>query len=324
MTRGLIIGKFLPPHKGHLALIEFAAKQCDKLIVSMSDAADDPIDAALRLSWLKQLTTARVESLRDDFDRPELPLDARTKIWAAAITKAYGKIDKVFSSEEYGEPFAKNLGALHVSFDQSRKNIPVSGSLIRKSPFKYWDFIPKEVQPYFVKRICFYGPESTGKSTAAIRMAQHYNTVSVPEVARELLTTNNFTVDDIILIGKAQTQRVLEYTKLANKLLFCDTDLIVTQIYSQHYLGVVPDILHQLEKQLKYDQYFFCDIDMPWIEDGLRDLGHMRQDMRRVFMEELTKRGIDFTLLQGSFEQRERLIMQVLDKLFFDYPFLLT
>jgi len=133
------------------------------------------------------------------------------------------------------------------------------------------DYIPKEVQPYFVKRICFYGPESTGKSTAAVRMAEHYHTLSVPEVAREMLVTNNFTIDDIIRIGKAQTERVLECTRLANKLLFCDTDVIVTQIYSRHYLGVVPEICFEFERQVKYDKYFFFDIDVPWVEDRIAD-----------------------------------------------------
>jgi HTH-type transcriptional repressor of NAD biosynthesis genes len=315
MTRGLVIGKFLPPHKGHLALIEFAAKQCDELIVSMSDADNDPIDPTLRLGWLRQLTNARVENLKDDFDRPDLPLNARTKIWAAVITKAYGKIDKVFSSEGYGDPFAKNLGAVHVSFDIDRKAFPVSGSLIRQSPFRYWDLIPKEVQPYFVKRICFYGPESTGKSTAAIRMARHYNTVSVPEVAREMLVNNDFTIDDIIRIGKAQTERVLEYTRLANKILFCDTDVIVTQIYSRHYLGVVPEILYELEKKVTYHQYFFFDIDVPWVEDGLRDLAHQRESMRDIFLEELMNRRIDYVRVSGPFEHRDEIIRKEVDRM---------
>ena len=320
MTRGLVIGKFLPVHNGHLALISFAALQCDEVIVSMSDADTDPIDPGLRLEWLKQLTSSwknvKVFSLKDDFDRPDLPLQRRTKIWSDVITKAYGQIDKVFSSEEYGDWFAKNLGATNVEFDRERKSIPVSASLIRSNPFQYWDFIPGVVRPYFVKKICFYGPESTGKSTAAIRMAERYNTVSVPEVAREMLVTNDFTVDDIIAIGKAQTQRVLAYTKIANKLLFCDTDVIITQIYSKHYLNVVPEILYDLEKQIHYDHYFFMDIDVPWIEDGLRDLPHAREEMKIVFLEELNRRGISYTLVTGTFEQRERVIVSTIEDLF--------
>jgi len=319
MIRGLVIGKFLPVHRGHLALISFAARQCDEVIVSMSDADSDPIDPVLRLNWLKQLTAqwenVKVYSLKDDFDQPGLPLEQRTKIWANVITKAYGQIDKVFSSEEYGEWFAKNLGALNVEFDRERKLIPVSASLIRSKPFQYWDYIPEVVRPYFVKRICFYGPESTGKSTAAIKMAERYNTISVPEVAREMLVTNDFTVEDIIKIGKAQTERVLEYTKVANKLLFCDTDVIVTQIYSKHYLNVVPEVLYELEREVKYDKYFFFDIDVPWVEDGLRDLGHARESMKEIFLNELRKRKIDYTLLSGSFEERYLTMIKTIDDL---------
>lgn len=319
MIRGLVIGKFLPVHRGHLTLISFAARQCDEVIVSLSDADNDPIEVSLRLSWLRELTSpwpnVKVFSIKDDFDQPDLPLQTRTKTWAAVIKKTYGQIDKVFSSEEYGEPFAKNLGAIHVEFDRGRELIPVSASMIRQHPFRYWDFIPEVVRPYFVKRICFYGPESTGKSTAAIKMAERYDTLSVPEVAREMIVTNDFTVDDIIRIGKAQTERVLEYTKHANKLLFCDTDVIVTQIYSRHYLGVVPEILFDLEKQVRYEKYFFFDIDTPWAEDGLRDLGHRREEMRNIFLNELVKRKIEPVFVRGSFEERDQIIIKAIGSL---------
>lgn len=319
MIRGLVIGKFLPVHKGHLALISFAARQCDELIVSMSDAEHDPIDAQVRLGWLKKLTAfwpqVRIASLKDDFDRIDLPLSERTKVWAGVINKAYGRIDKVFSSEAYGGPFAKNLGAANVEFDRARQMFPVSATLIRKEPFQYWDFIPDEVRPYFVKRICFYGPESTGKSTAAMRMADRYKTAFVPEVAREMLITNKFTLEEIIRIGQAQTERVIELSKSANKIMFCDTDLIVTQIYSQRYLGMVPEILYQLEKQVAYDKHFFFDIDVPWIADGLRDLPDERGSMRQIFLEELSRRGIQPVMVRGSFEQRDEIIINETDKI---------
>jgi len=319
MIRGLIIGKFLPVHKGHLGLISFAARQCDELIVSMSDAPADPIGVKLRLAWLRKLTTfwpnVRVASLKDDFDRQDLPLQERTKIWARVINKTYGQIDKVFSSEAYGEWFARNLGAINVEFDRLRKMFPVSATLIRNEPFRHWDFIPDEVRPYFVKRVCFYGPESTGKSMAAVRMAERYNTVSVPEVAREMITSNKFTVEEIIRIGQAQTERVLEYSKIANKILFCDTDLIITQIYSRHYLGVVPEILVELEKKVSYDHYFFFDIDIPWIDDGLRDLKNERESMRAIFLNELNKRQIKYTLVNGSFEHRDQIVIDTINKI---------
>lgn len=55
MTRGLVIGKFMPIHNGHVALITFAASQCDELIVSMSYTLEDKINPDLRFEWIKEI-----------------------------------------------------------------------------------------------------------------------------------------------------------------------------------------------------------------------------------------------------------------------------
>lgn len=166
-----------------------------------------------------------------------------------------------------------------------------------------------------VKLVCFYGPESTGKSTMAKHFAQLYQTEFVPEVARELISSNDFSVDDIIKIGKVQTERVKEKLKTANKILFCDTDLITTQIYSKKYLGVVPEILFELEKEIHYDLYFLFDIDVPWIADGMRDLNNEREEMMKIFEEELIKRKITFIRVKGNWAEREAIIKNEIDKM---------
>lgn len=319
MKRGLVIGKFLPIHKGHIALINFAASQCDELIVSMSDQAGDPIDADIRFYWIREIfkdnDRIKPNKLVDNLDNDSMELNERTKVWAGLIRKHYPDVEILFSSESYGEPLAEHLGIEHRTFDTQRIKFPVAASSIRKHPFRYWDFIPEVVRPFFVKKICFYGPESTGKSSMAIKMAKKYNTEFVPEVAREMITKNDFTIDDIIRIGIAQTQRVIDKTKVADKLLFCDTDLITTQIYSRHYLHVIPPILTQLEKHVSYDLYFLMDIDVPWIADGLRDLGNRREEMLDIFKNEMTSRNISYILIQGNSDERELKIIQEIDKL---------
>lgn len=166
-----------------------------------------------------------------------------------------------------------------------------------------------------VRKICFYGPESTGKSTLARQMAQHYHTEFVPEVSREIITSNDFTVQDIIVIGKAQTERVLAKERIANRLLFCDTDLITTQIYSRHYLGVIPQVLYELEAMVKYDQYFLFDTDVPWVSDGLRDLGERRKEMYEVFKGELDKRKIPYIIVGGTYAEREVAVRTAIDQM---------
>ena len=317
MKRGLVIGKFMPLHKGHIALISFAASQCDELIVSMSYTDTDPIEPQLRFCWLKEQFNSNPAILphiiKDDFDDERLPLTERTALWAEKMKEVYPPIDVLISSELYGEPFAANLAAGHIMFDIERTLVPISATAIRNKPLTNWQYIPAHIQPYFVKKICFYGPESTGKSTLAKKMAAHYNTGFVPEAARDILISNDFGEKEIIAIGKLQHQYIQEKIKTANKLLFCDTDAITTQIYAQHYLGKVPQEIYELEKLTTYNLYLLLDIDTPWIADPLRDQGHRRTEMMRIFREELERRNIEYVLISGTYAEREKKVKEVID-----------
>jgi len=322
MKRGLVIGKFMPVHNGHVALIRFAARHCDELTVSMSYTPQNPIPMEKRLDWMTQIFSdnshIHIKTIADDFDEPALPLEERTRRWAEVILKVYGLVDVVVSSEDYGEPFARHLHAQHILFDKDRAQHSISATLIRQHPFRYWSFIPAVVRPHFVKKVCFYGPESTGKSTMAKQLAALYETEWVPEVARELIASNIFSLEDIERIGKAQTDRVKQKTVTANKLLICDTDVITTQIYSQHYLHHIPEQLHDYEKEVQYDQYFLFDVDVAWVADGMRDLGDRREYMFSIFRNELERRGIAYTLVRGSYEEREKMLIQHLDAMLND------
>ena len=309
----------MPVHKGHVALVEYACSHCDEVIVSMSFMPDDPIPGELRFSWLRDAIKHERKALPfailDDFDVDSLPLEDRTKLWSEFIQCTYPKIDVVISSEDYGPPFAQRLGATHLSFDPGRTRVRVSASLIRNKPMTYWDYIAEPARPWFVKRICVYGAESTGKSTLTQLLAEHYNTSFVPEVAREMITSNDFAVDDIIAIGKAHDERVELQTQRANRLLFCDTDVITTQIYSRHYLGVIPDVLYSIERRTTYALYFLLEIDVPWVADGLRDLGDRREEMSSIFRRALEERNIPFITISGNFAERKDAMIRAVDHL---------
>jgi HTH-type transcriptional repressor of NAD biosynthesis genes len=147
------------------------------------------------------------------------------------------------------------------------------------------------------------------------RMAEIYQTEFVPEVAREIISSNDFTVDDIIRIGQTQTLRVKDKLKTANKILFCDTDLITTQIYSRQYLHQVPEILVGLEREITYDLYFLFGIDVPWVADGLRDLSDQREVMSKIFERELLERKIAAIQVTGNWSAREEIVRKAIDAL---------
>jgi len=315
MTTGLVFGKFMPVHDGHLALIDFARQQCDRLIVSMSYTPADPIPPDSRLAWLTELLapypTIEVVAEADDFHDPTLPLWEATKLWASFIGQRFPTVSVFFASEDYGPPLAYHSGLQYVPFDPARQRVPVSATQIRQHPAQYWTYIPEPVRPYFVKKICLYGPESVGKTTTARQLASEFDTVFVPEAARELITSNNFTRADFIRIGHAQTEAVQAAQRRANQILFCDTDLITTQIYSALYLHHVPPILFELERQIRYDAYVLLDIDVPWVADDLRDLGDRRAEMFARFRYELDRRNLPYTVVSGPFSERLETIRRI-------------
>jgi len=319
LKKGLVFGKYLPVHTGHLALIEFAKSQCEQVIVSMSFTPNDPIDHTLRLGWLQKIFEGQpniilVEKM-DDYDDEGLPVFEATKLWAEFIRREFPDIEAFFCSEDYGEPLSFHLGLPCILFDKARLQISVSASKIRENPFAYWDFIPTVVRPHFVKKICLFGPESVGKTILSQKLAKHYDTTFVPEAAREILTSNDIDEAIITKIGRRQTDLVKEKTELANKLLFCDTDLITTQIYAKHYLGFVPELLPELEREVNYDLYFLLDIDLEWVYDPLRDLGHRRAEMHQIFKTELDKRQIKYISISGNWDNRMSKMIEEINKL---------
>ena len=143
-------------------------------------------------------------------------------------------MDCVFASEPYGVRLASELGADFLPVDVARARVPISGTEIRKDPLRHWDFLPDPVRPHYLKRVCIFGPESTGKSTLAADLARHYGTLYVPEYARPLLDPKGgvCAASDIPRIALGQRASEDALARQARKLLFCDTDALTTTIWS--------------------------------------------------------------------------------------------
>ena len=186
---GMILGKFMPVHKGHQHLIDFARRQVEHLTILVGSLSSEPIPGHLRYQWVQELYPD-VTVVHCTDENPQYPHEHPDfwAIWVRSIRKflPVGP-DAIFSSEEYGEELARHLGAVHIPCDLSRSAVPVSATQIREDPYASWRYIPEPVRPYSAKRVVVYGPESTGKTTLAARLAEHYRTVWVPEYARSYL-----------------------------------------------------------------------------------------------------------------------------------------
>ena len=164
--------------------------------------------------------------------------------------------------------------------------------------------------------VCLYGPESVGKTTMARQLALHYQTLYVPETARNLITSNDLTTDDYARIAVAQTNVRQRLLHDANRVLICDTDLITTRLYATIYGVPHPPILTQLAVQEQFDIHFLLNTDVPWVPDGLRDLGHRRAEIYALFEQALQERGLWYVVVSGSdYEDRARQVIGVIDEL---------
>ncbi len=170
-------------------------------------------------------------------------------------------------------------------------------------------------------KIVLFGPESTGKTTLSEQLARHYNTVWVPEYAREYLqkkwNDERKTCEprDLLPIAVGQMRLENELTEKATRILICDTDLLETKVYSEaYYIGHCDPLLEKYALQNTYDLYLLTYIDMPWIGDDLRDKPNEREKMFAYFKETLEKHDRNFIILRGGKKTRLETAVSEIDK----------
>jgi len=171
-------------------------------------------------------------------------------------------------------------------------------------------------------KIVLFGPESTGKTTLSELLARHYNTVWVPEYARDYLQDkwNNERKtcedSDLIPIAKGQIQLENELAKKADKVLICDTDLLETKVYSEEYYGgYAHPNLNKFAIENYYDLYLLTNIDTPWEADDLRDRPEQRQEMFDAFENALKMYNRPYILLKGDIKNRMNTAIAAIDKI---------
>jgi HTH-type transcriptional regulator, transcriptional repressor of NAD biosynthesis genes len=250
VTHGLIIGKFLPPHAGHLHLIRTARNQVDALTVIVFSLAAEPIPGEQRRAWL-QAACPGVRVLHRDDENPQEPHEHPDfwDIWTSSIRRACPEpVDVVFTSEHYGDELARRLEARHVCVDRERLAYPVSGTAVRRDPWANAHYLADDVRAWFLRRVVVTGPESTGKTTLARDLAAAFDTTWVPEYARAYLDAKYpgrpdgqplCVLDDMPEIARGQVAAEDAKAREARRVLFCDTDAAVTAVYSREYFGVV-------------------------------------------------------------------------------------
>ncbi len=179
-----------------------------------------------------------------------------------------------------------------------------------------------EQQPANCVKVVLFGPESTGKTTLSKALARHYNSVWVPEYARDYLQDkwNNqrktCESNDLLPIAKGQMKLENELAKKTDSVLICDTDLLETKVYSEtYYSGICDPLLEKYALNNTYDLYFLTYIDTPWEADDLRDKPEEREAMFNAFQAALIKHNKPYVLLKGDKKTRLEIATKQIDLL---------
>lgn len=329
---GLVLGKFMPVHNGHIHLIREAQKQCEKVYVMVCSIESEPINGRLRYNWVYNIFVydEDIKVMHCEDENPQYEHECDTKdefysYWTKSVYDRIPKLDAVFTSEDYGDDFAEYLGIEHVLVDKERKTYPVSGTMIRENPYENWAHVPTEVRGYFLKRICILGPESVGKSTMVKKLADYYDTVYVEEYGREYTETVVVPEElDILDFGTIVTKQLtlihdVVHIPETNKVVFVDTDAITTFIFAEMFLPDYPkDELRQIfegyidvQKEM-IDFYILLDVDVPWINDGTRQFPEGRKEHFNRIKEELDRQELPYIIVSG--EDYEKRFTEVVEK----------
>lgn len=327
MTVGFLGGKFLPFHQGHIYMIMAASNMVDKLYVVLSSSENRDkelcerdgikyMPAEVRMSWigrsLNDLDNIEIINIKDDHWNDDYNWEEGANAIKAAIPE---KITRVFSSEpEYDKYFSLYYPeAKHVVIDEGRNIVPISATELRKNIYKHWNMLPSSVASFFVKKVVVVGTESTGKSTLVKKLAKFYNTNYVPEIGRKycekyknMLTPAMF--NSIAMEHYLEQEKAVEQS---NKLLFIDSEAIITEYYLEAYAkkeGFIFDgsFLSSIIQLQKYDLILYLEPDVKWVDDGFRFLGD--EDERRKNNEYLkwlfAHFGFQYNIVSGSYSER--------------------
>ena len=309
IKHGFILGKFAPFHLGHAFLIQQAQLRCDKLTVLVTSNPEDFIPGWLRYHWVKSSFPSL--DVRHVIGMEPGAMDG----FLRGIAVGNGLL---FESGETQVIRAQSIGFQHVKIDALRSNFPISTETIRQNPPAYWALLPQTVRPHYLKRVALVGPESCGKSYLAEYLARHFNTVFVPEYGRTYC--EQFGMDstplDFAHTAGGQLYHEDEKALEANRLLFCDTDLIVTQVWSEVYFeGKCQPWIFWANHARRYDLFLLCAPDIPWVNDGLRKFDAQRDWMFDRLEQELESRGLNFEIIRGEFEVRTAAAVRAVEQL---------
>ena len=324
--RGLIVGKFWPPHNGHQRAFDLLRASSDHLtIVVCGDPSQVPavFDRAM---WIQSANPdAEVVTVNDlcAWHHPHDCPPECTALWVDRLGElGLSEFDVVVASETYGKPFADALGAELI--DSARGSDGLSATAIRDDLRGRWLDLPPVVRAGLHRRVVVLGAESTGTTTLSLDLERQLSMPVAPEAGRTLSWRLMAAAGDMGNIRWAEShfwevvnlQIGLEHQAVFSRIddcpgelgpwLVCDTDTLATVAWWERYLNVVQSGIPKLASIRLGDLYLVTsphDVEFDHA-DPLRDGRQVRSAMHDRFIELVEESGRPWVLLSGNPEER--------------------
>lgn len=324
---GVIFGTFAPLHQGHLDMIMRAKKENDGgvLIICCGNNTDDkgcevnlPLTKRYRYmrEFFKDDDLVSVHAIEDDktvtysYENWDDWLYKFEDIWYEAVEEEYFCYtcektwyvgEKVYyddlkrASDEYER--RHDIGNV-VLVD--RTDNPISGTMIRNNPIKYWNKIALPFRREFTHKILVIGTASEGKSTLVQDLAKYFSTSYAHEWPRDYIDEHcladwEFDANTFLTFLVGQRQHTLDQidSPANNGVFLCDTDAMITTMYAKKYAEdescaltqeEFDDVLWPVAKHIfcdtKWDKIFCLEPGGAFVDDHTRFMKHSNMSER--------------------------------------------
>lgn len=166
-------------------------------------------------------------------------------------------------------------------------------------------------------KVVLTGSESTGKTELALRLGAHFHAPVAREFVREYAANHEGPLGygDHGPIAKGQMASEDDAIARAKDIVLLDTDLVSTVVYCEHYFGRCPPWIDELAQARRAQLYLLMKADIPWLADGVRDRGHMRDEMHQLFADKLRAMKLNFVEIGGEREARFEAAVRAIESL---------
>ncbi|MEU3480787.1 AAA family ATPase [Streptomyces sp. NPDC033754] len=345
---GLVVGGFSPPHAGHHHLVRTARERCERLTVLVRGSSDESPPLADRVAWMREIhPDALVVSAADDSPaglRAAVPEPVDAVFPVEPYEDSYGEP----SAESYGEPYGgsygaelgRRFGAETVRVEPDPTRFPVTDAAVRADPAGCWDFLEPPVRSALTRRVVVLGAESSGTTTMALALADHYRrrggvwarTRCVPAYEEEFgalklaelraerpgATRSDVTLrsSDFPVIAQRQAEREEEAARAGSPVLFCDTDAFATAIRHERYLGTASPETGEIAAHGRQHLWLLTDHrGVAACENAEGDGELLRPWMTARLLTQLAHSGRRTAVLSGPHEERLAAAVAAVDAL---------